>query len=131
MPDYRPALLSASLGRAWLHDFDHKVCQAARYGFQGIEIFYEDLEYLAKKLHRTEEPNTDHLLTAAAHARRVVDGLGLAVIGLQPFLFYEGLKMKVWIRLAEALGTDNHPDTRKLPPRRDADGKTWASSSEI
>jgi 4-hydroxyphenylpyruvate dioxygenase len=114
---FRPAILSASLGRAWLHDFDEKARQAAEHGFEGIEIFYEDIEYLAKKLHTTEEPDTDQLLLAANHMRQLLDKLKLTVIGLQPFLFYEGLldreqharlieKIKVWFRIAKVLETN-------------------------
>ncbi|KAH0430357.1 4-hydroxyphenylpyruvate [Colletotrichum camelliae] len=84
MAEFRPALLSASLGRAWLHDFDSKVAEAAKHGFEGIEV---------------------------------LDDLKLTVIGLQPFLFYEGLldreqharlieKIKVWFKLAKILGTN-------------------------
>ncbi|KAI8243848.1 3-dehydroshikimate dehydratase [Colletotrichum sp. SAR 10_99] len=117
MVEFRPALLSASLGRAWLHDFDKKVAEAAKHGFEGIEVFYEDIEYLAKKLHDTDEPTTDHLLAATTHIRKVLDDLKLTVIGLQPFLFYEGLldreqharlieKIKVWFKVAKILGTN-------------------------
>lgn len=121
--DYRPALLSASLGRAWLHDFDNKARQAAKYGFEGVEVFYEDIEYLAKKLaHKpgndSGPPNTEELLAAAEHIRQLFDTLGLETIALQPFLFYEGLldrvehdrlvneKLQIWLRLAKVLGTD-------------------------
>lgn len=109
--------MSASLGRAWLHDFDKKVNQASDHGFKGIEIFYEDLEWLAKKLHSVEQPTSDHILQAAEHARRVLDDANLTVIGLQPFLFYEGLldrqqherlieKIKIWFQIAKRLRTD-------------------------
>ncbi|GKT67037.1 4-hydroxyphenylpyruvate [Colletotrichum tofieldiae] len=117
MATFRPALLSASLGRAWHHDFDKKAAEAARHGFQGIEVFYEDLEYVAKALHNVEVPSTDQLLAAATHTRKTLDDVGLTVIGLQPFLFYEGLldreqhfrlieKIKVWFKLAKTLGTN-------------------------
>lgn len=114
---FQPAILSASLGRAWLHDFEEKARQAAKHGFQGIEIFYEDIEYLARKRDRTEDPDTEELLSAATHMRQLLDELKLTVIGLQPFLFYEGLldreqharlieKIKVWFKLAKILGTN-------------------------
>ncbi|KAM6509408.1 hypothetical protein FSOLCH5_012409 [Fusarium solani] len=117
MTVFRPALLSASLGRAWLHDFTKKAQQAAEAGFEGIEIFYEDLEYQAKQLGDIKAPTIDHLLTTALHMRKVVDGLNLEVIGLQPFLFYEGLldreqharlieKAKLWFKIAALLGTN-------------------------
>ncbi|CAJ0554975.1 Ff.00g134880.m01.CDS01 [Fusarium sp. VM40] len=117
MSVFRPAILSASLGRAWLHNFADKAQQASAQGFQGIEVFYEDLEYEAKKLNDVETPSNDQILSTASHVRQVLDDLNLTVIGLQPFLFYEGLKdrdqhnrlidkIKLWFKLAKSLGTD-------------------------
>ncbi|KAH7166420.1 xylose isomerase-like protein [Dactylonectria macrodidyma] len=117
MVTFRPAILSASLGRAWLHDFVKKAQQASQQGFEGIEIFYEDLEYEAKRLHDVQSPSNDQLLAAALQIRQLLDGLNLTVIGLQPFLFYEGLidrdqhsrlieKVKLWFKIAKSLGTN-------------------------
>jgi 4-hydroxyphenylpyruvate dioxygenase len=117
MANFRPAILSASLGRAWLHDFEKKAQQAAKHGFEGIEIFYEDLDHLARQSHKVEEPNDDQILAAAEYAKKVLDGLNLTTVGLQPFLFYEGLldrqqhaqlieKIKLWFKIAKRLGTD-------------------------
>lgn len=117
MTTFRPAIASMSLGRAWLHNFDNKLRQAAAHGFEGIEIFYEDLEYLAKELASTSDaPTPDQLLRAAEHARQLCASLHLTIIGLQPFMHYEGLidreehrqrieKAKLWFQLAHALGT--------------------------
>lgn len=109
--------MSASLGRAWLHDFDHKIQEASKTGFKGIEIFYEDLDYMARKQSKTESPNPDQLLDAATHCHDVCQKNGLDILGLQPFLFYEGLKdraqhdlligkMKLWLQIAKRLDTD-------------------------
>lgn len=117
MTAFRPAVLSASLGRAWLHDFDKKVHQAATHGFEGIEVFYEDLDHLARKLFSVEEPSNDQILKAAEHASRLLNEANITVIGLQPFLFYEGLldrqqharlieKIHVWFQIAKRLGTN-------------------------
>ncbi|KAI0467264.1 xylose isomerase-like protein [Xylaria cf. heliscus] len=114
---YRPAIMSASLGRAWLHDFDEKIKIAATEGFVGIEIFYEDLEYLARKLSDNEKPEPENLLQAAEHVNALCGSVGLEIIGLQPFLFYEGLldrqkhnqliqKMSLWLQIAKKLGTN-------------------------
>jgi 4-hydroxyphenylpyruvate dioxygenase len=115
---YRPAILSVSLGRAWLHDFDKKISLAAEYGFEAIEVFYEDLEYLAKSLADTTESPTDaQLIYAAAHIRKLCDSLHLTVLGLQPFWLYEGLidraehdrlitKIKLWFSFAHELNTN-------------------------
>ncbi|KAK7416844.1 hypothetical protein QQX98_004902 [Neonectria punicea] len=117
MKSFRPALMSASLGRAWIHDFESKARQAAKHGFEGIEIFYEDLEYFARRLHNTMEPNAEQLINAAEHMSELLHKLNLEVIGLQPFLFYEGLldreqharlieKIQLWFKIAKRLKTD-------------------------
>lgn len=117
MIEFKPAILSVSLGRAWLHDFDKKVHEAAKNGFEGVEIFYEDLDYLARKLFSVGEPSNDEILRAAEHARRLLDEANIVVIGLQPFLFYEGLldrqqhdrlisKVLIWFQIAKRLRTD-------------------------
>ncbi|MCJ1303853.1 hypothetical protein MMC08_006664 [Hypocenomyce scalaris] len=103
-----------SLGRAWAHQMPTKLDEAAAYGFKGIEIFYEDLEYLAK-----EQPGgltIESQLQAAHIIRQLCDERDLEIIGLQPFMFYEGLldsreheamisKMKFWFQLVKILGT--------------------------
>jgi 4-hydroxyphenylpyruvate dioxygenase len=106
-----------SLGRAWVHSFPEKVHQASQAGFEGIEIFYEDLEYIAKSLNENDNSNEETLLGAATEVRRQCDAYNLTIIGLQPFLFYEGLldrdehrarieKLKVWFKIVKVLGTD-------------------------
>ncbi|KAJ4265296.1 hypothetical protein NW762_004581 [Fusarium torreyae] len=115
---FQPAIMSISLGRGWIHDFDNKMTQAAKVGFRGIELFIEDLENLAGKIPGDEstEPTSDQLLQAAKHARATCDSNGLTIITLQPFLFYDGLKdrvqharllekAKLWFRIAGILGT--------------------------
>ncbi|KAJ5666683.1 hypothetical protein N7462_011092 [Penicillium macrosclerotiorum] len=108
--------MSASLGRAWLHDLDYKILHAAKAGFKGIEIFYEDLDYAARKVSRCDSPTSDDILQVAKHARSLCQEQGLEIIGLQPFLFYEGLKdrdehnkliekMRLWLKLAKCLNT--------------------------
>ncbi|OJJ00775.1 hypothetical protein ASPVEDRAFT_27487 [Aspergillus versicolor CBS 583.65] len=114
---YQPAIMSASLGRAWVHALPNKITQAATAGFKGIEIFYEDLDYFARGISHSETPSPDALLNAADKIRSLCDSAGLDIIGLQPFLFYEGLKdreqhkrliekMKLWLQIAKSLGTD-------------------------
>ncbi|CAH0055239.1 unnamed protein product [Clonostachys solani] len=117
---FKPAIMSVSLGRGWLHDFDEKMEQAAKAGFQGIEMFVEDIEYLARKIANkaaSEEPTASELLTAAKHARATCDKNNLVVITLQPFSFYEGLldrkqhrylldtKLKLWFQMAKIFST--------------------------
>lgn len=119
----KPAIASMSLGRAWVHDFREKVTQAADVGFRGIEIFYEDLEYLAKAhaekkgQSNSQTPGEEFLLSAAEEMRRDCDAVGLTIICMQPFIFYEGLvdrkehqarieKLMTWFKIVKILGTD-------------------------
>ncbi|EXJ78922.1 hypothetical protein A1O3_08422 [Capronia epimyces CBS 606.96] len=111
---FRPAIASMSLGRAWVHELDKKLREASEAGFEGVEIFYEDLEYLARTY---GEVSPATLLQASAKLRQTCDALNLTIIGMQPFLFYEGLidreehaakieKLKVWFKIVKILGTD-------------------------
>jgi 4-hydroxyphenylpyruvate dioxygenase len=121
----RPAIASLSLGRAYAgHSLADKIAAAAAVGFQGIECFYEDLEYHVKTLcSNNNEPNHDRspdikeLCDTAHDFRLLADENNLKVIVLQPFMHYEGLtdpaerqqrleKLKLWMKLASILGTD-------------------------
>jgi 4-hydroxyphenylpyruvate dioxygenase len=118
-----------SLGRAYAgHSLAHKLQCAAKYGFEGVEIFYEDLEYLAKEQTLSpcsehspdgadDSPSREQLLAAAKIVRHVCLQNNLVVLGLQPFLFYEGLvdrkehaamieKLRLWFEIVKVLGTD-------------------------
>ncbi|KIW08180.1 uncharacterized protein PV09_01111 [Verruconis gallopava] len=112
---YRQAIASMSLGRAWVHDLPAKLDQAKKHGFEGIELFYEDLEYIAKGIDEKIMPET--LIQASHLVRNLCDERGLEIIALQPFMHYEGLRdrewhaqrvveMKLWLKLARILGTD-------------------------
>ena len=111
-----------SLGRAWHHSLGNKLEQASITGFRGIEIFYEDLEYFARSLPGFEDnkdaplPSTQ-LVAAATEIRKLCSEFSLTIIGLQPFLFYEGLldraehakqidKLHVWFDIVDALDVD-------------------------
>ncbi|KAF2107845.1 3-dehydroshikimate dehydratase [Lophiotrema nucula] len=108
----RPGISTMSLGRCFAgHSISHKLSMATKYGIQGVEIFYEDLADLA-------HPSTpSNLISAATYIRNLCISYGLEIINLQPFMHYEGLldrqqhaerieEMKLWMRLARALGTD-------------------------
>jgi 4-hydroxyphenylpyruvate dioxygenase len=117
---YKPAIASMSLGRAWVHKLPNKLDQARANNFQGVEIFFEDLEYIAREEsgippHAT--PSVEAQLAAAKTIRSLCDERNLAIIGLQPFLHYEGLlnrhdhdrkieKLTLWFKIAKLLGTD-------------------------
>lgn len=110
----RAAISSHSLGRAWVHNLEEKLDAAAKYSMD-IELFYEDLLYVAKSL-PGGATNANHL--AAAHTiRSMCDARDLTIICLQPFMHYEGLRdrawhaerveeMKLWIQMAHILGTN-------------------------
>ncbi|KAK8214858.1 hypothetical protein M8818_002441 [Zalaria obscura] len=110
----RASIASHSLGRAWVHDLAPKLDAAAAHGMD-IELFYEDLLYVAKALPGGATP-ANHL-SAASAIRAMCDARDLSVICLQPFMHYEGLRdrachadrieeMKLWIQMAHILGTD-------------------------
>lgn len=110
-----------SLGRAYAnHKLPFKLDLVQSNGFKGIEIFYEDLEYLARDesgISASETPSSEAQVHAANTIRQLCDERSLEVIGLQPFMHYEGLidryehtkrieKLKLWFKIAKILGTD-------------------------
>ncbi|KPI35968.1 3-dehydroshikimate dehydratase [Cyphellophora attinorum] len=120
-----PAIASLSLGRAYAgHLLSDKIAAAAAVGFQGIECFYEDLEYHTKTFSPNDDglvhdksPNDRDLCAAAHDFRLLADKHNLKVIVLQPFMHYEGLtdpaqrqqrleKLDLWMKLASIIGTD-------------------------
>ncbi|KAL1624270.1 hypothetical protein SLS56_007972 [Neofusicoccum ribis] len=143
MKTFRPAVLSVSLGRAWLHPFEEKLRQAAKHGFEGIEVFYEDLEYLARELAGgSNPPDSEQLVRAAHRVRELCDSLHLTIIGLQPFLFYEGLldreqharlieKIKLWFRLAKVLGTSTIQIPANFLPAEQLTGDSSVIASDL
>ncbi|KAF7952566.1 uncharacterized protein EAE97_002063 [Botrytis byssoidea] len=117
MDGLKPAISSMSLGRAWIHSMPIKLSAASTHNIFGLEIFYEDLEYLARTESNTETPSPEALLHAASTIKALCDERNITIIGLQPFSFYEGLKdrhehaekiekMKLWFKIVKILGTD-------------------------
>ncbi|KAF7590050.1 hypothetical protein BBP40_003303 [Aspergillus hancockii] len=108
----RLGIASMSLGRPGIHDLPSKLRQAALHGYEGIELFFDDLDSVAKSLFEG-----DHI-AAAHHVRQLCDTLHLSIICLQPFWHYEGLldrtehtrllteKLPKWFELARILDTD-------------------------
>jgi 4-hydroxyphenylpyruvate dioxygenase len=117
---YKPAIASMSLGRAWVHQLPYKLDQAVANNFTGIEIFFEDLEYLARaelNIPADSPLTAEAQLHAAQTIRKLCEERHLTIIGLQPFMLYEGLldrkehnqrieKLKLWFKIAKVLGTD-------------------------
>ncbi|GAP84414.2 putative 3-dehydroshikimate dehydratase [Rosellinia necatrix] len=113
----RLAITSMSLGRCYAgHSFVHKLDMAHMYGYQALELFYEDLVEVAQQL-PGEGDARERELEAAGLIRRLCHERGIVILCLQPFAHYEGLvdrqahaerieKLKFWFRLARALRTD-------------------------
>lgn len=110
----RKAISSMSLGRAWVHEMPNKLDQAAKYGFRGLELFHEDLEYIARDMPGGANP--ENQIKAAEIIRVLCDERDIEILCLQPFMHYEGLKdriehamriekMRLWLRLAKVLNT--------------------------
>lgn len=104
-----------SLGRAAQHSLSLKLDMAAKYGFEGIELFYEDLESYAIELFGNS--SSDNLVKATADIKALCDDRSLEINCLQPFMHYEGLldrekhaarieELRLWCHLARILGTD-------------------------
>lgn len=105
-----------SLGRCFAgHSLPHKLDMAAKYGFSGIEVFYEELVALTDPM--PGGATSANQLVAANMIRQLCDARGLTIICLQPFMHYGGLidrelhhqrvgEMYLWVRLAHTLGTD-------------------------
>ncbi|KAH8807513.1 4-hydroxyphenylpyruvate dioxygenase [Xylogone sp. PMI_703] len=111
---YKCGISSMSLGRAWVHQLPQKLDQAANYAYDGVEIFYEDLEYLAKSY--PGGLTNENILQASREIRKMCDERNLDIICLQPFMCCEGLadaaeraamieKLKLWFQIAKILGT--------------------------
>lgn len=105
------AIASLSLGFPPDQFLAQKLRAAAGYGFDGIEMYFDDLKSYAKASNIT-------LFTAAHNISALCDILCLQVICLQPFLFYEGLRdraeharklneqLPLWFEIAALLKTD-------------------------
>ncbi|KAK1962223.1 xylose isomerase-like TIM barrel [Colletotrichum eremochloae] len=113
----RLAITTMSLGRCWAgHSFEHKMDMAAKYGYQGIELWHEDLMDVAEQL-PGGAALPENQLAAAGNVKRMCDARNIEIITLQPFMNFEGLvdreqharrveELRFWIQLAHVLGTD-------------------------
>ncbi|KAK9474925.1 xylose isomerase-like protein [Dipodascopsis tothii] len=109
------AIPSMDLGRAPVHELADKLPEAKTAGYQGIEVFYEDLKLLAQSY--PDGTFEERLYRACEKFRALCDELGMAIIGLGPFKNYDGRvdvarhahkmeKLRVWCRMCDILGTD-------------------------
>lgn len=115
----RPAIATVSLGRSLAgHGIIKKLRQAGIAGYQGVEIFFECLEDLARqKQNGSERTFREALIEASREVREACDVIGLVVVALQPFTNYGGLLEKeahrqkietlaVWFEICHILNTD-------------------------
>lgn len=96
---------------------------AYTHGYHGVELFYEDLLDLARRLeHGADSDASAHvcpemLIAAAKQISAMCKCRDLKIIALQPFKHYEGLldrsehvrrieELKLWFELAHELDTD-------------------------
>lgn len=111
---HKPSICTMSLGRCFAgHSMSHKLDMAQKYGFAGVEVFYEDLLDMAS----CDEPSAAAQLSAARSLRRMCEARGLGVACLQPFMHYGGEtdrrahrrrveEFRVFVAVARELGTD-------------------------
>ncbi|KAI0473410.1 xylose isomerase-like TIM barrel [Xylariaceae sp. FL0804] len=135
------AITSISLGRCYAgHSLVHKLDMARKHGYRGIELFHEDLLGFAAATTATTsttttsaappgdddgggggttttQPTREEQMRAAHAIRALCSERGLAILSLQPFTHYEGLRdralharrldeLAFWLRLVRALGAD-------------------------
>jgi 4-hydroxyphenylpyruvate dioxygenase len=118
---YKLAISSMSLGRCTAgHCLTNRLDLARKYGYKGIELFHEDLAWLALYLSgedASSEPSPAAQIAAAQEIYAKCHERELEIICLQPFIHYDGLidrtehakhveKLQLWIRLAHELHTD-------------------------
>lgn len=124
-----PTIASQSLGRTWYYSLEHKLSLCQQYGFESIELFFEDLDGVAQSLpasHPPSSPGTsfacstdvqERQIAAAAYIHELCLRHRLEILCLQPFMHYEGRldtasheaairDLHFWIRLAHILKTD-------------------------
>ncbi|KAK3320161.1 putative dehydroshikimate dehydratase [Cercophora scortea] len=112
------AISSMSLGRCYAgHSLAHKLDAAQQYGYQGLELFHEDLADIAALLYPDDPTSGAAQLAAASHIRQMCRVRGMEIVCLQPFMHYDGLvdrnehdrhieKLYLWIEMARELETD-------------------------
>lgn len=112
----KPSICTVSLGRSAAgHSLPHKLMAASQHGFQGIDLFYEDLHDFAEQKYGNS--NQDHELRAAQDITVLCQELRLEIICLQPFMHFGGridrkahqqdlVRLQHWTQLCHILKTD-------------------------
>ncbi|KAK4153359.1 xylose isomerase-like protein [Chaetomidium leptoderma] len=116
------AITSMSLGRCYAgHSFTTKLDAAKKYGYQGLELFHEDLadvaDHLSGEPPSPTGPSRSAQMAAARHILRLCRERSIEILCLQPFSHYDGLvdreehdrrldQLQFWFELARELDTD-------------------------
>ena len=129
----KPAIATVSLGRSTAgHGILAKLRRARLAGFDGVEVFFECLESLAREKQRDYGLDERSALIGAARAvRTTCEAENLTVVTLQPFLFYDGLvdqaahlqkieTLHLWFKICHILNTD----LIQIPTNFQRDGTT-------
>jgi 4-hydroxyphenylpyruvate dioxygenase len=119
---FLPSIATMSLGKAGLHSLPKKLEVAASTGFQGVELFWDDLEAYASSLHAEYENNASTyaiplVVLASQKVRLLCDALGLGIVSVQPFRNFDGLidsnlrnerieEFKIWLLVADELSAE-------------------------
>ena len=137
---FRPAIATMSLGKPGLHSLETKLRAASAMGFQGIELFWDDLEAFAQDKNEDQGGHVgkNDLLEAARKIKRLCIALNLEIISLQPFRDYDGLRnptlhrhrlteFRNWLLIAQEL----HTKVIGVPPTINADVRTHTGDQAI
>jgi 4-hydroxyphenylpyruvate dioxygenase len=118
---FRPSVATMSLGSP-NHCLRLKLELAAAAGFEGIEMYWDDLAAHARAHHRSD------MRAAASSVADLCADLDLAVISVQPFRNYDGIicpdehtarldEFREWMRIAALLRTDTIGVPATIDPR--------------
>lgn len=110
---FRPCIATMSLGHPVQHNLITKLTAASRVGFEGIELYWDDLSAFTAATFGEAGP--DAVRGASDFVRLMCDELGLEVVSLQPFRDFDGLEegkekeervteFRVWLSCAARLG---------------------------
>ncbi|PLB34853.1 putative 4-hydroxyphenylpyruvate dioxygenase [Aspergillus candidus] len=123
----QPAITTVSLGKSQTYTIQEKLHACAKHNIHAIELFYDDLEALARSSSSPSttlcadphsQPPKEALLNAATQIHTLATTLDIKILSLQPLRFAEGLTnrteqahiltdvLPLWVSLAQALHTD-------------------------
>lgn len=119
---FLPSIATMSLGKPGVHSLTKKLEAASLSGFQGVELFWDDLEAYAQTLQGESDTSSTpdgipHVVMASQRIRQLCDQLGLSVVSVQPFRNFDGLidqevrkqrldEFKIWLLVARELAAE-------------------------